>query len=140
METARALFNFARDQRHLPAYAPNPFTSLAIERMPVEDAKPIRPMSPDQEQAFFKACDAWQFRVFFLFAFTGLRVGELCHLLIDHDVDLDNNIIRITNKPRLSWQVKTGDVVQGERVAAIGTDTVTMERDGQKVELQLENK
>lgn len=107
LETARALFNFARDQRHLPAYAPNPFTSLAIERMPVEDAKPIRPMTPDQEQSFFKACDEWQFRVFFLFAFTGLRVGELCHLLIDHDVDLDNNIIRITNKPRLSWQVKT---------------------------------
>ena len=107
LETARALFNFGRDQRHLPAYAPNPFTSLAIERMPVDDAKPIRPMAPDQEREFFKACDVWQFRVFFLFAFTGLRVGELCHLLIDSDVDLDNNLIRITNKPRLYWQIKT---------------------------------
>ena len=107
LETSRALFNFARDQRHLPAYTPNPFTSLAIERMPVEDAKPIRPMAPDQEREFFKACDEWRFRVFFLYAFTGLRVGELCHLLIDNDLDLNNNLIRITNKPRLYWQIKT---------------------------------
>lgn len=107
LEACRALFNFARNQRHLPAYAPNPFTGLSIDRMPIEDAKPIRPLTPEQEVAFFKACDEWQFRVFFLLAFTGLRVGELVHLLIDNDVRLDENLMRITNKPRLYWQVKT---------------------------------
>lgn len=110
LEIARALFNFGRDRRHLPAYAPNPFSSLALERMPIEDAKPIRPMTPDQEQQFFKACDEWQFRTFFLLAFTGLRVGELTHLLVDHDVRLDQGLIRITNKPGLFWQVKTRNI------------------------------
>lgn len=107
LEACRALFNFARNQRHLPAYAPNPFSGLSIDRMPIEDAKPIRPLTTEQEVAFFKACDEWQFRVFFLLAFTGLRVGELVHLLIDNDVRLEENLIRITNKPRLYWQVKT---------------------------------
>lgn len=107
LEACRALFNFARNQRHLPAYAANPFTGLSIDRMPIEDSKPIRPLTPEQEVEFFRACDEWQFRVFFLLAFTGLRVGELVHLLIDSDVRLDENLIRITNKPRLYWQVKT---------------------------------
>ena len=105
--TCRALFNFAREQRHLPAYAPNPFSGLAIERMPIDDAKPIRPLTPEQEVAFFSACDPWQFRVFFILAFTGLRVGELTHLLIDNDVSFDDSLIRIRNKPGLRWQVKT---------------------------------
>jgi integrase len=105
--TCRALFSFAREQRHLPAYAANPFSKLGIERMPIEDAKPIRPLTSEQEVAFFRACDEWQFRVFFVFAFTGLRVGELAHLLIDHDLRLDDDDIRVTNKPRLGWQVKT---------------------------------
>jgi len=107
LATCRALFNFARDQRHWPAYTPNPFSGLAIERMPIENAKPIRPLTPEQEIAFFKACDEWQFRIFFVLAFTGLRIGELTHLLIDNDVRLDESFLRITNKPGLYWQIKT---------------------------------
>lgn len=105
--TCRTLFNFAGNQRHLPAYASNPFSGLAIERMPIEDSKVIQPLTDGQELDFFTACDAWQFRIFFALAFTGLRVGELTHLLIDNDVRLDQNVVRITNKPGLIWQVKT---------------------------------
>jgi integrase len=105
--SCRSLFNFAREQRHLPAYAPNPFAGLAIDRMRIEDAKPVRPFTPEQEVEFFRACDDWQFRVFFLLAFTGLRVREFTHLLIDNDVRLGENLIRVTNKPGLHWQVKT---------------------------------
>jgi site-specific recombinase XerD len=105
--TCRSLFNFAREQRYLPAYAANPFNGLGIDRMPIDDAKPIRPLTPDQEIEFFDACDDWQFRIFFTLAFTGLRVGELTHLLIDSDVQLGQNLIRVTNKPGLHWQVKT---------------------------------
>ena len=68
--TCRALFNFAGEQRHLPLYAPNPFGALAIDRLPIDDAKPIRPFTPEQELAFFKAWDEWQFSVFFVLAFT----------------------------------------------------------------------
>lgn len=107
LESCRSLLNFAREQRHLPAYSPNPFAGLSIDRMRIEDAKPVRPFTPEQEIEFFKACDDWQFRVFFLLAFTGLRVGELTHLLVDSDVRLDENLVRIGNKPGLHWQVKT---------------------------------
>lgn len=105
--TCRALFNFAREQRHLPPYAPNPFGNLAIDRLPIDDAKPIRPFTPEQELAFFEACDDWQFRVFFVLAFTGLRVGELTHLLIETDFSPSENLICVSNKPGLHWQVKT---------------------------------
>ena len=108
--TCRALFNFAHEQRHLPAYAPNPFTGLAIERMPIEDAKPIRPLTDEQEFAFFTACDEWQFRIFFTLAFTGLRVGELTHLLIDNDLNLAADLVRVRNKPRVHWKVKTRNI------------------------------
>ena len=37
---------------------------------------------------------------------TGLRPGELCHLLVS-DVDLEARILRIRNKPQLGWQIKT---------------------------------
>lgn len=107
LEACRALFGFAAKQRHLPAYAVNPFSALSIERMPIEDAKPVRPMTAQQELAFFQACDDWQFRIFFVLAFTGLRVGELTHLLIDHDLDLDAGLLRVSNKAALGWQVKT---------------------------------
>jgi integrase len=110
--TCRALFNFARQHRHLPAYATNPFSGMRIERMPIEDAKPIHPLTPDQELAFFRACDEWQFPLFLVLAFTGLRVGELTHLLIDSDVDLAANVIRVTNKPCLGWQIKTRNLRQ----------------------------
>lgn len=112
LQACRALFGFAAKQRHLPAYAPNPFSLLAIERIPIEDAKPIRPLTPEQEIAFFQACDAWQFPIFFVLAFTGLRVGELTHLLVDHDLCFEQNVIRIANKPRLFWQVKTRNLRQ----------------------------
>jgi site-specific recombinase XerD len=105
--TCRAFFNFAREQRHLPAYAANPFSRLGIERMPIEDSKPIRPLTPNQELKFFEACDDWQFRVFFVLAFTGLRVGELTHLLVDNDLSFGDGVLRVTNKPRLYWQIKT---------------------------------
>jgi integrase len=108
--TCRALFNFARQQRHLPPYAPNPFSGLSIDRMAIEDAKPIRPLTGEQELAFFEACDEWQFGVFFVLAFTGLRVGELTHLMIDTDVSLVENLLRVSNKPGLHWRVKTRNV------------------------------
>ena len=38
---------------------------------------------------------------------TGLRPGELCHLLLPQDLDLDARWLRVRNKPRLGWQVKT---------------------------------
>lgn len=38
---------------------------------------------------------------------TGLRPGELIHLLLPTDLDLTEGWLYVRNKPRLGWQVKT---------------------------------
>ncbi|HEX3152969.1 MAG TPA: tyrosine-type recombinase/integrase [Gemmataceae bacterium] len=107
LECCRALFSFAAKRRHLPPYADNPFSALEVDRIPIERARPIHLMTLDQERAFLEACDDWQFPLFLTLLLTGLRPGEACHLLLPDDVDLDEGVVRIRNKPALGWQVKT---------------------------------
>jgi len=40
-------------------------------------------------------------------ALTGLRSGELVHLLLPEDIDLEARVIRVRNKPDLGWRTKT---------------------------------
>ncbi|HKB35830.1 MAG TPA: tyrosine-type recombinase/integrase [Gemmataceae bacterium] len=107
LECCRALFNYAARRRHLPPYAENPFAALEIDRIPVGEARPITLFSEEQERAFLEACDDWQFPLFLTLMLTGLRPGELTHLLLPEDLDLDAGLLRVRNKPRLGWQVKT---------------------------------
>lgn len=107
LECCRALFNFAARRRHLPPYAENPFRELEIDRIPVEQARPITLLTAKQERAFLEACDDWQFPLFLTLWLTGLRPGELCHLLLPEDLDLEARLLRVRNKPLLGWQVKT---------------------------------
>jgi len=107
LECCRALFNHAARRRHLPPYVENPFAAVEIDRIPVETARVIEILTPDQEGAFLGTCDDWQFPVFLTLLLTGLRPGELCHLLLPDDLDLTAGLIRVRNKPRLGWQVKT---------------------------------
>jgi len=102
----RSLFNYAARQRHLPPYARSPFSDLGIERMKIEDAKPTGVLTEVEEAAFLTACAAWQFGVFFTMAFTGLRPGELCHLLVE-DVDFGARVMHVRNRPELGWKTKT---------------------------------
>src|SRR5262249_30669960 len=108
LETARAMFAFAARHRHLPPYAGNPFAELPIDKLKVEDAKPIFVFDADTELAFLKQTDAWAFPIHFTLAKTGLRVGELVHLLIE-EVDLNGGWLRVRNKVPLGWRVKTGN-------------------------------
>ena len=107
LESCRAMFNYAAKHRHLPPYHENPFAQIDIERIPIEDAKPIEPFTPKQEAAFWAACDDRQFSIFLTLALTGMRPGELTHLLIPDDVDLGARVIRVRNKPELAWRTKT---------------------------------
>src|SRR5262245_50389700 len=61
LECCRALFNYAARRRHLSPYAENPFTALGIDRIPVQQARPIALFTAAQERAFLEACDDWQF-------------------------------------------------------------------------------
>jgi len=56
--------------------------------------------------AFLKAADPWTFPIHFTLAKTGVRPGELIHLLIE-ELDLDGGWMHIRNKPDLGWQIKT---------------------------------
>jgi integrase len=93
----------------LPPFADNPFRSFPIDalRDRGQDDGPDRVFTPEQERAFFAACDAWQSGLFATLATYGLRVGELTHLLIE-DVDFEAGTIAIRSKPELLWAVKTG--------------------------------
>lgn len=107
LECCRALFNYAAKRRHLPPYADNPFRILEIEHIPIDQARPIVLFDAEQEKAFLKSCDDWQFPLFLLLSLTGIRPGELCHLLLPDDIDLNAGLLRVRNKPRLGWQIKT---------------------------------
>src|SRR5207244_2750029 len=100
-ETCRALFNYAAKRRHLSPYAENPFSTIEIDRIPVENAKPIVLLTVEQERQFLEACDGWQFPIFLTLMLTGLRPGELTHLLLPDDLDLDAAILRVRNKAKL---------------------------------------
>jgi integrase len=108
LETCRSLYTFACKRRHLPPYAGNPFSELPLDRMKVEDAKPIFVFDAATELAFLRAASGWAFPIHFTLAKTGLRVGELTHLLVE-DVDLVEGWLFVRNKTELGWRVKTGN-------------------------------
>ncbi|MFQ5425409.1 MAG: tyrosine-type recombinase/integrase, partial [Phycisphaerae bacterium] len=110
----RSLYSFAARRRVLPPYFENPFSELGIERLQVEDAKSIHVFSSVEAAAFLEACDDWQFPIFFALCQTGLRPGELVHVLID-DADLERRVLHIRCRPTLGWQTKT----RNERIIPI---------------------
>jgi integrase len=107
LETCCTLFNYAKRHRHLSPYAENPFQVIEIGRIPIEDAKPIVIFTDEQAAIFLEACDDWQFPIFLTMLLTGLRPGELTHLLLPDDLDLENHWLYVRNKQNLGWQVKT---------------------------------
>ena len=115
LECCRTLFNYAAKRRHLSPYAENPFSAMEIDRIPIEQVRPVELFTPTQERALLDACDDWQLPLFVTLMLTGLRPGELCHLLLPDDLDLTAAVLRVQNKPRLGWQVKT----RNERVVPL---------------------
>jgi integrase len=108
LETCRAMYNYAVKRRHLPPYVGNPFLELPLDRLKIEDAKPIFVFDAATELVFFQAASDWAFPIHFTLAKTGLRVGELTHLLIE-EVDLEGGWLHVRNKTELGWRVKTGN-------------------------------
>ncbi|HQR41715.1 MAG TPA: site-specific integrase, partial [Gemmatales bacterium] len=107
LECCRALFSYGAKRRHLSPYATNPFTELELSKIPVETQRPIKLFTPYQERDFLESCNRWQFPIFLTLLMTGLRSGEVCHLLLPDDVDLHEGLLHVRNKPLLFWKVKT---------------------------------
>ena len=73
----RRMVPSAVERRHLPLHLGNPFTELPLDKMKVEDAKPIFVFTADAELTFLKACSGWAFPISFTLAKTGgRRVGS----------------------------------------------------------------
>ena len=107
LETCRTLFAYAMKRRHLSPYAENPFTALELGRLPIEHVRRIVLPTTEQQVGFLNSCDAWQFPVFLTLMLTGLRPGELVHLLLPDDLDFEQRLLFVRNRVNLDWQVKT---------------------------------
>lgn len=118
LETCRAMFTYAGKRRHLPPYAGNPFAELPIDRMRIEDSKPVFVFDADTEAAYFRIASRWTFPIHFTLAKTGLRIGELVHLLIE-DIDFARGWLFVRNRPDLGWRVKTGQNRQVPLIAEL---------------------
>lgn len=106
LETCRSLYGYAAKKRHLPPYGENPFAGLGGKRFHIEDAKPIFVFDADTEIAFLNAADDWAFQIHFTLAKTGVRPGELIHLLVE-DLDLETGWMQVREKPELGWRIKS---------------------------------
>jgi len=100
------MYGYGAQNRRMPPYAPNPFASLGGKRIRIDDAKRIFLFDEASQLKSLQAADNWSFPIHFLLATTGLRPGELAHLLIE-DGDVNAGWLRVTNKPELGWRVKT---------------------------------
>jgi len=100
------MYAYAARKRHLPPYADNPFVGLGGKRFTIEDAKQVFIFDERTEADFLSEADDWSFPIHFVLAKTGMRPGELIHLLIE-DLDLAAGWLRISNKPELGWRIKT---------------------------------
>jgi integrase len=107
LECCRSMYHFGHRHGVLPPSPANAFTRFGLGRLWVRDAKPIFVFDATQEVAFLSAATPWAFAVHLVLARTGLRPGELCHLLIE-DVDCDAGWLHVRGKPELGWSVKTG--------------------------------
>jgi len=107
LEVCRSMFHFAIKHRHLPPYSDNPFSLLQIERIADASSQQIQLFSPEEEVAFLLHCDDWQFPLFLTLMLTGMRPGELSHIIWPDDLDLNARLIFVRNRPTLGWQVKT---------------------------------
>jgi hypothetical protein len=81
LECCRSLFAFAAKRRHLSAYAENPFTQIEVDRVPVEEVRPIILFTPEQERKFIEACDEQQFPLFLTLMLGGQHGDALASLL-----------------------------------------------------------
>jgi integrase len=128
LEICRSMYHFGNRHGALPVSMANPSTRFGLGRLRVRDAKQVFVFDAAQELAFLSAATLWAFTIHFTLAKTGLRPGELCHLLIE-DLDLTAGWLHVRGKPELGWSVKTGrdrrvpllpEVVAVVRIAVAG--------------------
>jgi integrase len=106
LESCRTLFTYAAKRRHLPPYSENPFSALELGKLPIDNRRNVSLPSDAQIESLFEDMDDWSFSIFSTLALTGVRPGELAHMLVE-DFDSQVEVLYVRNRPLLGWQVKT---------------------------------
>lgn len=106
LESCRTLFTYAGKRRHLPPYSENPFSALELGKLPVDRRRNISLPSDAELTSLFDDMDDWSFAIFSTLALTGVRPGELVHLLVE-DFDSQCGVLHVRNRPNVGWQTKT---------------------------------
>jgi len=106
LECCRSMYHFGIRHGIVSREPGNPFSDIGLGKLKIRDAKPIFVFTAQQEAAFFQAARAHPFVIHFTLARTGLRPGELVHLLIE-DLDLPGGWLQVRSKAELGWITKT---------------------------------
>ena len=106
LETCRSMYTFALKRRHLPPYAGNPFSELPLDRLKIEDAKPIFVFDADVELAFFQ--------VVVQFGFLALGFRASARQTVPLPTRLIAPVLHLQEPPRLLGQCSQGLVKQGQ--------------------------
>lgn len=123
LETCRSMYGYASRRRHLPPYSEIPFGELKQFRLRVENSKPVCVFDANTEVRFLRELNDWALPIHFVLAKTGLRPGELTHLLIEN-LDLESGWLFVRNKSSLGWRIKTGH----ERVVPLCPEAIAVFR------------
>ena len=79
-----------------------------VEKFRIPKRSMPRFMTSDDLRRFFAACDDTQRRVYSTFLLTGMRKGEVEHLMWT-DINYELGVIFIQAKPEVEWQPKTDE-------------------------------
>ena len=107
LECCRALFNYAAKRRHLSPYAENPFRALEIDRIPIQESPPHRPVHGRAGAGLPGGVRRLAVPPVPDPAADGAAAGGVDPPAVARRPRPDDGLLRVRNKPRLGWQVKT---------------------------------
>lgn len=86
----------------------NPVSTVERFRIPKRSLPKF--LTTDQLRKLLAACNEWERRLFTTILMTGMRKGEVAHLMWS-DINFELNIIFIQEKPEWAWKPKTDERV-----------------------------
>lgn len=112
----RAFFKWAHDEGEITT---NPMARMKKPKLP---ESPPRMLAEDELRRLLKACEGKDFEarrdmaMLRLFVDTGIRRSEMAYIALD-ELDLDNNIVRVTGKASSRTAARTRVVPFGRKTA-----------------------
>ena len=129
LETCRSMYTFALKRRHLPPYAENPFSELPLDRLKVQDAKPIFVFTAATELAFLRAAGRWAFRDEGLLSAADIEGHDVSPTVVNFNGDGHRLPRRCRRRPLLLHEGPEGE---GRRTPTVTGHDRTIARCGNR--------